>query len=37
MLQIISEIQQKMLPWLTNEQMLHLRDVLIVSLGAIMQ
>ena len=37
MLQIISEIQQKMLPWLTNEQMLHLREVLIVSLGAIMQ
>ena len=23
MLQIISEIQRKMLPWLTNEQMLH--------------
>ena len=37
MLQIISEIQQKMLPWLTNEQMLHLREVLIVSLGATMQ
>ena len=35
MLQIISEIQQKMLPWLTNEQMLHLREVLIVSLGAL--
>ena len=35
MLRIISEIQQKMLPWLTNEQMLHLREVLIVSLGAL--
>lgn len=35
MMQIISEIQQKMLPWLTNEQMLHLREVLIVSLGAL--
>lgn len=35
MLQIISEIQQKMLPWLTNEQMLRLREVLIVSLGAV--
>ena len=35
MLQIISEIQRKMLPWLTNEQMLHLREVLIVSLGAL--
>ncbi len=35
MLQIISEIQQKMLPWLSNEQMLHLREVLIVSLGAL--
>lgn len=35
MLQLISEIQQKMLPWLTNEQMLRLREVLIVSLGAV--
>lgn len=35
MLQIISEIQQKMLPWLTNEQMLRLREVLIVSLGSV--